>query len=414
VSDRIVVTGLGTAGPWGLGHGELLKSWRGGGPLPREVDRSAGFHRAHGARTALLAAGIDLSAYLSSGQARRMSPPARLAMAAARLALADAGLTSVARGEMERTAIVVGTAFGPSSVTEQMLRQILESGPETTSPALFTESVASAPASQVALALGARGPNLAVTGREASDLLAVGEARRLLATDAAERVLVLVVDEMIPLLHAVLDRFRALAEADADGRERARPLSADRDGVLAAEGATALLLEVEETAVRRGVTPWGGLAAAIRGFDRTASPSDWGSGGADLAATLGGGLERAGIDRADFELIVSGAAGASKGDRAEAELLAALFVGDPPPIVAPKAALGAWGGGFLAAAVLAAAGSLPSDSAIASCDPSFGLRLAAGELEARPRRTLVSSLGSGGAAAWIVLDGGQPHPRSAV
>jgi len=410
----IVVSGVGTAGPWGLGRRDLVASWRSGGPAAIEVDRAAGYHRRHGARTALLAAELDLSAYLSPAQARRMSPPARLSMAATRLALADAGLEALPREAMAGTALVVGTTFGPSSVTEQLLRQILLTGPDAASPALFTESVASAPASQVALALGAKGPNLAVTAREASDLLAVVEAARLLTTAAAERVVVLVVDEMIPMLHAVLDRFRALALPDGEGVERARPLAADRSGALAAEGATALVLESAESARARGRASIVQVSAVARAFDPTAPAWGWGDGGAALAAVASRQLARRGVEPVSVDLAVSGASGSLRGDAVEAEVLSGLFAGTPPPIVAPKAVLGAWGGGFLAAAVLAAAGVAPPGAVVRACDPVFGLQPSATSIAGPPRRTLVSSVGSGGAAAWLVLDAGQPDPPSAV
>ena len=61
---------------------------------------------------------------------------------------------------------------------EQLLRQILGQGPDQASPALFTESVASASAAQMAMVIRARGPNQTLTQREASDLLALGEAAR--------------------------------------------------------------------------------------------------------------------------------------------------------------------------------------------------------------------------------------------
>lgn len=215
VRPEVVVTGVGAVGAQGVGVEAIVEALASGGAPAVEVDRSAGYHRGHGARTARLAAGLDLSALVPPRQARRMSPPARYAAAAAKLALDRAGLDDPTAHA--RTAVVVGTAFGPSSVTEQLLRQILRLGPDQASPAAFTESVASAAASQVALLWKARGPSLAITQREASDLLALGEGARLLEHGRADRVLVLVVEEMIPLLHAVLDRFRALALPEAGG-----------------------------------------------------------------------------------------------------------------------------------------------------------------------------------------------------
>jgi 3-oxoacyl-[acyl-carrier-protein] synthase II len=413
LSTAVVVSGLGAVGPYGLGAEALARSWRAGGPPRTVVDRSAGYHRWGGSRRALLAGGLDLAGLLPPALARRMSPPARLAVAAAHLALADAGL-GTGRDEHAATGLVVGTAFGPAWVTERLLTQIVAQGPEAASPALFTESVASAAASQLALVLGARGPSLALTGREASDLLALADGARLVATGAARRALVIVVDEMTPLLHAVLDRFRALARPEADGEEVARPFDRRRSGALAAEGAAVLVLEREEDVAARGGRPRARLAAVARGYDPTAPAHDWGEGDAELAATLAAGLGRAGVAAREFDLVVSGGAGARRGDRLEARVLRRLFGDRPPPLLAPKAELGAWGGAFLAAATLAAEGhAAAAPRAGDELDPECGV-LPATELPPSPRLTLVSSLASGGAAAWVALAAGQPAPGSTV
>lgn len=366
------------------------------------MDRRAGHHRSGGARTAWLAGNVDLSALLPAAQARRMSLPGRLALAASRLALDEAGLPARDAALHQRTAVVIGTAYGPASVTEQLLVQILRQGPETASPAAFAESVASAAAAQIALAFAARGPNLAVTQREASDLLALAEAARLVRTGAADRALVVMVDEMTPLLHAVLDRFGALAQPEADGAERARPFDRGRSGGAAAEGATALLVEPATAAAARGCRPLVRLLQVIRGFDPSAPPWSWGGGDAALAATLGAGLARSGTDPVAIASVVSGASGARQGDRLEARVLGHLFGGKLPPVYAPKGAVGEAGGGHLGAAVLAAAGRLAAPThGFARPDPELGIVPVRASPPCGP--VLVSSLASGGAAAWALL-----------
>jgi len=401
----VVATGLGVAGPAGLGADALARALAdplgADAPRPIVVDRSAGYHRPGGSRTALSATGLDLGGLLPPAAARRMSPPARLACAAARLALAEAGLDDPVLHL--HTAIVVGTAFGPSSVTEALLRQILHAGPDQASPALFTESVASASASQAALLWKMRGPSLAVTQREASDLLALAEAVGQIETGRAERALVLVVDEMTPLLHAVLDRFHALARPDAAGEERARPFDRRRDGALAAEGAVALLLEPRRVAEARGARMRFAVAGHGAGFDPSARTGT-GARGGDLARRLVRLLERTGgatgVDR-----IVSGAAGTRRGDRLEARTLRLAWGGRPlPPVLAPKATLGEYGGGFLAAAALLAGGA-PAARPPASPSPTRARRRPHdGRPLPPPRRTLVTSLATSGAAAWALLD----------
>ena len=394
------MSGLGVVGPHGLGAGTLAAALAGGAPPPtREVDRNERYHRPGSARRAILVGGHDLAPLLPP-TGRRMSAPARYAVAAARLALEDAGLTG---GDLGATAIVSGTAWGPTRVTEQLLLQIFGAGPETASPALFTESVASAAASQVAIAFRLRGPNVAINQRAASGLLALGEAMRLVASGRAERALAIAVDESIPILHAMLDRFGALARANGDGVERARPFDRRRAGMLVSEGATVALVEPIETIVRRGARPRLELVAAASGFDPSAPPYDHGTGSGALAERLARELGRQGIDPAALALVVSGASGSRRGDRLEAGLLRALFAPRGlPPVIAPKWLTGEYGGDFLGAALLAAAGAPvapPPDTF--EPDPELGIAPAAVPvLAAGP--TLVTTCAAGGAAAWIV------------
>ena len=403
MSTGVVVTGIGVIGAFGTGRAALLEGLRAGEPCLAEVDRSAGYHRPGGARLAALADLSGIAALVPPALARRMSPPARMAVAAMHLALHDAGLPEGA--DHAATGIVTGTAFGPAWVTEQLLRQILGQGPDQASPALFTESVASASAAQMALAIRARGPNQTLTQREASDLLALGEAARWILDERCERVLVGVVEESIPVLHALLDRFQALARADAHGPERARPFDRHRNGITAAEGAAVFVLESAAAAARRDAHPNCRLLAHGAAFDPSAQAHDWGHGEAALGRSLRRFLARAGRSPEEIDLIVSGASGARRGDRLEAlTLRAAWESGKLPPIVAPKGTTGEYGGGFLAAGLLAAGGFRPGPTAgYTTIDPELGIApWTGGELPA-PRLTLLSALASGGAAAWALV-----------
>lgn len=403
---RVVVTGLGTVGSYGAGRAALLAALRAGRPRLSAVDRAAGRHRAGGARQALLVAEPDLAAIVPAGAARRMGLPSRLAVAAARLAVEDAAIATADAG-FARTAVVLATTYGPAAYTEKLLQAIFGAGPETASPALFTESVASAPAAQVAIHLAARGPSLTVVEREAGGLIALAEAVRLLRRGRADRVLAGVVDELTPLLHAILDRFHALATADADGCEAARPFDRGRHGFLAAEGATLLVLERAADARARGAEPLCTVAGAWSAFDPTASASGWGTGADRLGSALRAGVARQGLGLGRVDRIVSGASGAIAGDRLEARTLRVAWngVGALPPVLAPKGTLGEYGGGLLAAAVLAAAGEPMGPTAgFRAADPELGIVPHDGSRLAPPALTLVTTLAAGGAAAWALLE----------
>src|SRR6185503_20252082 len=107
---------------------------------------------------------------------------------------------------------------------------VFEQGPESASPFLFTESVANAPAAQIAIAVQAKGPNLTIVQGEAGALTAVGRGLAEVAAGRADRALVGSIQEMPSLLHALLGRFGALARPDGDGGEVARPFDRRRAG----------------------------------------------------------------------------------------------------------------------------------------------------------------------------------------
>lgn len=402
MSRGVVITGLGVVSAAGAGVEPLVESLARGTPQLTEVARPGGNYRHVSSRTAALVPKLDLSRWIAPLAARRMSRPSRFAIAAARMALADAGLAESGGG---RCSLQVATAFGPVDCSRRLLDQLEDDGADAMSPFLFAESVNNAPVGNVAIQCGLTGPNLAVCAREAGPLVAVARGASDILAGRDERALVGAYDEMTPLLHSVLDRFRALATARGGGPERARPFDARRNGVLAAEGCTLVTLEERAAADARGakirlrVRGWGGA------FDPSASQAGWGTDAGGLARGLRRCLDRCRVEPEAIDLIVSGAAGSIAGDRLEARVLRAVW-GETalPPVVAPKAVTGEYGGAALAAAILLAEGAALADTADFAPDDELGLSCARGLAGGTPHTVLVSGLASGGPAGWLVLE----------
>lgn len=403
----MVVSGLGFVGAAGCGRQALAQALGEGVPRAMAVEPFAGLHLGGANLRAALTCDVDLSPWLSPRQARRMSPPSKFSVAAARMALEDAeipdveAMVGVSAAEL---GVVLATSFGPASFTEGLLEQIFQQSPDAASPFLFTESVANAPAAQVALAFRARGANLTVTQREAGPLLALARGAAEVERGRLRAALVLAVDEITPLLHGVLHRYGALTTAGEGGIPR--PFDRRRDGYLAAESAAVAVLEPAAAARSRGAKVLARVGAVVRGFDPGASRTGWGHDPAPLAAVLERGLGRAGLAPADFDRIVSGAAGTPAGDLLEARILRRVW-GETalPPVLVPKAVTGEHGGGFLASALLAAAGtSFGAPAGFGEIDPEVGFAPHDGSPLSPPRRILATSLAPGGAAAWVVLE----------
>ncbi|MEO6596187.1 MAG: beta-ketoacyl synthase N-terminal-like domain-containing protein [Planctomycetota bacterium] len=392
---EVVITGVGCLGPFGIGMADLATALQRGEALTKPIDRTAGYHRANSATEFAACGPLDLSPWLSPQAARRMSNLSQYAVAAARMALQHAGLGDV-RGE--RTAISLATAFGPGAFTEQLARQILEKGGKAASPFLFTDCVANAAAGQVAIDLGARGANSTICQREAGPLLALIQGAEDVARARADICLAGAVDEMSSLSHAILDRFRALVRPAPHG-ELPRPFDRRRTGMLAGEGATIVVLEAADAARARGARVLARNGPSVRAFEPTEGRASFGRDAHGLAATLG---ERIGDALSSVDAVVSTASGARQADALEAGILRqALRHG--PPVLVPKAVHGEYGGGTIAAALLALHGSeFARPPACSEPDPALGITPFGGHMKAQ--RVLCSALAAGGAAAWTMLE----------
>jgi len=395
----VVITGVGTCGAYGVGQASVVDALASGTCEPAEVDRGAGFHLEESARNALLVDLTQLSPWLPGLTARRMSPPSRMAVAAARMALEAA---SLAKEDLvlERTSVCLGVAFGATSYSVKLMDQILDEGPQNVAPFFFMESVANAHAGQVAIALGAAAPNVTITQREASGLLAVIEGWTQLQTGQCDRALVGSADEMAPLAHAVLDRFGALSRS-----EKTQPYGTERDGFVASEGSTVWVLEEESAARERGAEILGRIVCGVRANDPSASAVGWGRGAAPLANAVRRGLARHDVSLDSIDCVVAGASGSRAGDRLEARLLRELWPSERPSVVAPKAIVGEYGGGFLASCPLPLGPQLELAPLGYALDPELDPGLAHGVTLDRKQRVLCSALAAGGSAAWLLLEG---------
>ncbi|MEM8963935.1 MAG: beta-ketoacyl synthase N-terminal-like domain-containing protein, partial [Acidobacteriota bacterium] len=293
-----VITGLGVVSPFGCGRERFVAGLAAGQPILSEVDTSAGYHLNRGARLVAATDDRELGEWVPARLARRMSLPSRHAVGAARMALVDAGLDP--KEKLGPRAIVsMATAYGMPGVTEELLHDILDD-PTTASPFAFPESVANAPAAQIAIMSGAGGLNLTFTERAAGPLLALGRAAREIRRGRADIALAGAFDETHPLLHACLDRLGALARERRGHPERPRPFAEDRDGFVLGGGATVLVVETEERARQRDANVLARVVASGGGFDPSAPAWDWGTG----ADVLGNRL-RAFLDRHDVVVVRS-------------------------------------------------------------------------------------------------------------
>jgi 3-oxoacyl-(acyl-carrier-protein) synthase len=254
--------------------------------------------------------------------------------------------------------------------------------------------------------LKSRGPNLTIVQRQAGPLIALAQGVSTIESGRASKVLLGAVDEVNPLMHSILDRFRALAKPGPDGVETARPFDRRRSGFLAGDGATVVILETEESATARGARPLVRVRMTGRAFDPTAPRTSWSRDHRPLSDCLRQSLSSHDADPAGIDRLLTGGCGIGPGDRLEALVLRSVFDDTPlPPVLAPKGVTGESGGGFLAAAILATVGSqFGPTPGFADEDPELGIVPHDGRSLSDPAAVLATGFAAGGAASWAILE----------
>jgi 3-oxoacyl-[acyl-carrier-protein] synthase II len=309
----------------------------------------------------------------------------------------------------ERTGIVLGTNSAGILPVAEFLGTIHAGGGAAAPPILFPYTVANAPASQCALHLDLRGPNLTIVQKEGSSCGAIATACRILASGGADAFVAGGADDLGPQLYEAYDRVGVLSR-DARGsggvEEGCRPFDLRRNGVVLGEGACFLLLEPESAARARGARPLaivegvalGRAPVAPHGIPRDPAP---------LARTIRRAIESAGATPGDLGAVFASASGSPLLDAVEAAALRIAFEGAPPPAVSVRGAIGESGAGGAASAAATSfaleSGRLPGTAGLALPDPALGLDVTAGVRELPRARVLVTGFSSGGSAAALVL-----------
>jgi 3-oxoacyl-[acyl-carrier-protein] synthase II len=286
-------------------------------------------------------------------------------------------------------------------------------GLEQVQPLWMLKYLPNMPACHTSIAFDAQGPNNTITESEAAGLLALGEAYRILARDAADYFLVGGCEGRVhPLSMARVNKFGPLTRRNDSPETAVRPFDKDRDGTALGEGAAVFGLEELETAKRRGAKVYAELVGFASGFDR-------GRKGAILARVIRNALTEAGIQPADVDHVNAHAAGVPELDAFEARAIHEVF-GESTPVYSLKGQVGNSGAASglveLAASVLALHhGQLPGTVNHTTPDPACPVRVHTGGPRpvTKPYAVKISYTDLGQCAAAVVKKWDDHSPLAA-
>jgi 3-oxoacyl-[acyl-carrier-protein] synthase II len=288
--EAAVITGMGVISPVGIGKEEFWKGLIRGrdGCAKITAFDTAPFRSQKGA----LAKGFNPKAFIPPLKIRRLDRASQFAIAASRMALADAGLAIGKDAPAERIGIILGSGFCGVTNSEAFHRGQVLQGPGDLNPILFPNTVPNAAASNTSIELGVKGPNSTVVQSFCTAEAALLFAYQQLIAQKADAIITGGVDELSAILYRGWDELRLTAWDAGDG-ERSAPYDLKRNGFVPGEGAGIVIIEREADALRRKARIYG----KILGF---ATAGGTGHPGEKVARTIAGALKRGRIKTIDF------------------------------------------------------------------------------------------------------------------
>ncbi len=302
---RVVVTGVGAVSPFGLGVKAYWEGLRSGACAirPATLIDTAGF------RCRLAAEVPD-----PLPGSRRRSRADRLALAAAREAVADAGLDDTARRE---AALVVGAVGGGMLEAEAWYWARRRHGARPPLAPLRS-MLPSSHAEVVGRRLGLGGPRETIVAACSSGAAALAVAADLVAGGAAPVALAGGVDALTRICFMGFNALKLLDPVPC------RPFDRDRRGMSIGEGAAFLVLEDADRARARSAVVYAELAGYGMTTDafHVTAPHPSGEG---MERAMREALGRAGVAAREVRYANAHGTGTLQNDRIEARALERVF-----------------------------------------------------------------------------------------
>ena len=319
---RVVVTGLGLVTAIGETTEDTWESLLAGrsGAQPIERFDPTDFD----VRFACEVKGFDPTDYMDRKEARRADLFAQFGVAAADLAVRDAGW-DLSRPAGERTGVLIGSGIGGIQTFEDQCKAFLDQGPRRVSPFFVPMFIPDMASGLVSIRLGAKGPNYCTVSACASSAHAVGESFRLIESGKADAMVTGGAEAPITgLAVAGFGNMKALSTRNDEPEKASRPFDKGRDGFVLGDGAGVIILESLDHARERGAN----ILAEVVGYGMSADahhmtqPAPSGEGAMRAMREC---LDDRGIDMTEIGYINAHGTSTPLGDIAEVKAVKEVF-----------------------------------------------------------------------------------------
>ena len=272
---RVVVTGLGLVSPLGIGVDETWQALCAGKSGVAEITRFD--TRKFQTKIAAEVKNFNARDFLPQKEAKRTEPFIAYAIAAARMAKADAGLV-IDDSNANKVGVITGCGLGGLGILESTCNTLDKRGPRRVSPFFIPMMIGNMAPGMISIHLGAKGPNASLATACAAGAHAIGDSYKLISSGVADAMITGGVEAVVnPTCIAGFNAMKALSTRNDEPEKASRPFDRDRDGFVVGEGSGILILEALEHALARGAKIYAeliGYGLSGDGYHMTAPPPD--------------------------------------------------------------------------------------------------------------------------------------------
>lgn len=410
MTRRVVVTGIGLVTPLGTGTELTWDNLVAGKSGIRRISQFDAEATSMACTIAGEVPDFNVDDFINRKDARKMDRFIQFGVAAAQMAITQAGLT-IDDANAERVGVAVGSGIGGLTSIEKTMRAYDQGGARKISPFFIPQTIINMTSGWISMLTGAKGPNTATVTACATGTHAVGDAFEVIARGDADVMIAGGSEACICELGiGGFSAARALSTRNDEPERASRPWDRARDGFVMGEGAGVLLLESLDSARARGAE----ILAEVVGYGMSGdayhmtAPSPGGEGG---ARCMQAALARAGMSPEDIDYVNAHGTSTPAGDVAETQGIRSVFGAHADKIMVSSSKsmtghlLGAAGGIEAAFAVLAVHnGVVPPTINLDDPDPECDLDYVPHTArQANIRAAVSNSFGFGGTNATVIV-----------
>jgi 3-oxoacyl-[acyl-carrier-protein] synthase II len=268
--------------------------------------------------------GFDPSKFMDRKEVRRNDRFIHFALAAAEMAIKDAGL-DMSKEDPERVGCIVGAGMGGLGTIEDEHKTYVEKGVKKIGPFFIPSLIINLAPGQISLRHGMKGPNFSPVSACATGNHSIGDAMLYIERGLADVMVTGGCEATItPLGIGGFCAARALSERNDAPEKASRPFDRQRDGFVAGEGSGILIVEEYEHARRRGARIYAELAGygASADANHITSPAPEGEGGQRAMRMA---LKDAGVTPEQVGYVNTHGTSTPQGDVAECQAINKVF-----------------------------------------------------------------------------------------